>query len=293
MQDLIERLEKRLRRHALAELPEENGQGRELESMELRDLLTVYGNWRYRCPPSRPRRVHISRELEKEMKDGEAPEALGLLIQRIKAGNALKPFLSRNVEVAVDRSEGTPHRRQEDLDLLLAEWGVHHLHLSEVIESDGFAARTRDLLFAIFRPNDAYLIGVFPHGGWMKRSVAERAVRNWPEAELFLRSNYATGLMHEREESESAALRDAGVTQSMVIDGHVYSPQGQTLGGTSLPISRRVMTLMWELSDWKRHGEDRLMEATKGRFIYWLPAIHGERCGFLGGDQFIGIAELP
>jgi hypothetical protein len=293
MENLVERLEKRLRRHALAELPKENGQTRELESLELRDLLTVYGNWRYRCPPSRPRRVHIARELEKEMKAGEAPEALGPLIQKIKDGNALKPFLSRNVDVAVDRSEGTPHRKREDLDLLLAEWGVHHLHLSEVIESNGFAARTRDLLFVVFRPSDAYLIGVFPHGSWMKRSVAERALRNWPEAELFLRSNYAIGLTHERDESESVALREAGVTQAMVIDGHVYSPQGQTLGGTSLMISRRVMNLMWELGDWKRHGEDRLMEAAKGSFVYWLPAIQGERCGFLGGNQFVGIAELP
>lgn len=293
MEDLVERLEKRLRRHALTELPKENGQRHELESLELRDLLTVYGNWRYRCPPPRPRSVHISRELEKEMRTGDAPAALGPLIQKIKEGNALKPFLSRNVDVAVDRSEGTPHHRRKDLDLLLAEWGVHHLHLSEVIEADGFAERTRDLLFVVFRPNDAYLIGIFPHGSWTKRAVAERAVRNWPEAELFFRSNYVIGLTQEWDESESAALRKAGLTQSMMIDGHVYSPQGQTLGGTSLTISRRVMNLMWELSDWKTRGEDRLMEIAGGSFIYWLPAIQDDQCGFLGGNQFVGIADLP
>lgn len=123
MEDLVERLEKRLRRHALTELPKENGQRHELESLELRDLLTVYGNWRYRRPPPRPRFVHISRELEKEMRTGDAPAALGPLIQKIKDGNALKPFLSRNVDVAVDRSERNPHHRRKDLDLLLAEWG--------------------------------------------------------------------------------------------------------------------------------------------------------------------------
>jgi hypothetical protein len=227
------------------------------------------------------------------MEAGEAPKALGLLIQRLKDGGDLKPFLSRNVEIAINLSEGTPHHRREDLDLLLAEWGVHHLHLSEVIESDGFAKRTRDLLFVVFRPDDAHLIGIFPHGSWTKRTVAKRAVRNWPEAELFLRSNYAIGLTHEWDESESAALRKARLTQAMVIDGHVYSPQGQTLGGTSLAITRRVMNLMWELGDWKRHGEDRLMEAARGSFVYWLPAIQGERCGFLGGNQFVEIADLP
>lgn len=293
MGNLVERLEKRLRRHALTELPSDNGQRRELESLELRELLTVYGNWRYRCPPARPRHVHISRELEGEMEDGKTPEALPLLIQRIEDGDDLKPFLSRNVKVALDRRDRTPHHLRKDLDLLLAEWGVHHLHLSTLIQSDGFAKRTGDLLFVVLRPDDAYLIGIFPHGSWTKRAVAERAIRNWPQAELFLRSNYAIGLTNEWDESESAALRKAGLTQAMVIDGHVYSPQGQTVGGTSLTISRRVMNLMWELNDWKRHGEDRLIEAARGSFVYWLPAIQGERCGFLGGNQFVGIADLP
>ena len=293
MDNLIERLEKRLRRYALAELPSRNGQKHELESLELRDLLAVYGNWRYRCPSARPRHVHVSRELEEEMEAGEAPEVLESLIQRIKDGGDLKPFLSRGVKVALDRRKGTLHHLRKDLDLLLAEWGVHHLHLSTLIQGDGFAKRTRDLLFVVLRPDDAYLIGIFPHGSWMKRAVAERAVRNWPEAELFLRSNYAIGLTHEWDESESAALRKAGLTQAMTIDGHVYSPQGQTLGGTSLTISRRVMNLMWELSDWKAHGEERLMEIARGAFVYWLPAIQNEQCGFLGRNEFVGIADLP
>lgn len=293
MEHLVERLEKRLRRHALAELPSENGQGRELESLELRDLLTVYGNWRYRCPSPRPRQVHVSRELEKEMEAGEAPQALEALIQRIKDGDDLKPFLSRGVKVALDRRRGTPHHLRKDLDLLLAEWGVHHLHLSMLIQGDGFAKRTRDLLFAVLRPDDAYLIGIFPHGSWTKRSVAERAVRNWPKAELFLRSNYAIGLTQEWDESESAALRKAGLTQAMMIDGHVYSPRGQTLGGTSMTISRRVMNLMWQLRDWREQGADRLQRIANGAFIYWVPAIRDDQCGFLGHGRFVGVADLP
>lgn len=293
MEDLVERLKKRLRRYALDELPGGNGQKRELESLELRDLLTVYGNWRYRCPSARPRHVRISRELEKEMDAGEAPESLEPLIQRIKDGDDLKPFLSRSVRTALDQRKGTPHHRREDLDLLLAEWGIHHLHLSMVIEDNEFAERTRDLLFAVFRPNDAYLIGVLPHGSWTKQSLAERTVRNWPEAELFFRSNHAIGLTHEWDEAESAALRKAGVIQSLKIDGHVYTPQGQTLGGTSIAISRRVMNLMWQLRDWTAHGEERLQEFTNGAFVYWVPAIRDDRCGFLGHGRFVGIADLP
>jgi hypothetical protein len=293
MGTLVERLEKRLRRHVLAELPSGKGQRHELERLELRELLTAYGNWRYRCPLGTPRNVLISRELQRELEDRETPEALMPLIQRIKDGDDLKPFLSRNVKVALDRREGTTHHQRKDLDLLLAEWGVHHLHLSMLIQGDGFAKRTGDLLFVVLRPDDAYLIGIYPHGSWTKRSVAERAVRNWPEAELFLRSKYAIGLTHEWDESESATLRKAGLTQSMMIDGHVYSPQGQTLGGTSWTISRRVMNLMWELTDWKARGDDRLVEIAGGSFAYWLPAIQDDRCGFLSGNQFVPVADLP
>jgi hypothetical protein len=50
---------------------------------------------------------------------------------------------------------------------------------------------------------------------------------------------------------------------------------------------------MWELGDWKAHGEDRLMEIARGAFVYWLPAIQDEQCGFLGRNQFVGIADLP
>jgi hypothetical protein len=64
------------------------------------------------------------------MEDGETPEALTSLTQRIENGDDLKPFLSENIEFAIDQSEGTPRHLRKDLDLLLAEWGVHHLHLS-------------------------------------------------------------------------------------------------------------------------------------------------------------------
>ena len=57
-----------------------------------------------------------------------------------------------------------------------------------------------------------------------------------------------------------------------------------------MAISRRVMNLMWQLHDWREHGKERLQETAKGTFVYWVPAIRDERCGFLGHNQ---IADLP
>jgi len=215
------------------------------------------------------------------------------LTKRIKDGDDLKPFLSRSVKVALDPRKGTPHHLRKDLDLLLAEWGVHHLHLSMLIQTDGFAKRTRDLLFVVFRPDNAYLIGVFPHGSWTKRSVAERAVRNWPNAELFFRAKYAIGLTHEWDESESAALRKGGLNLAMMIDGQVYSPMGQMGDGNAMAVSRRVMHLIWQLDEWRSQGADRLQQIANGAFVYWVPAIRNDRCGFFGHGRFVGIADLP
>ena len=43
--------------------------------------------------------------------------------------------------------------QKNDRDLLIADWGIHHLHFSTQIESDGFVIRTRDLLSAYFAPD--------------------------------------------------------------------------------------------------------------------------------------------
>lgn len=72
------------------------------------------------------------------------------------------------------------HRRS-DLELLISDWGLHHLHLTTELEPDGFVERTDDLLFAAFTDKDAYLIGIYPHGSWVLREVIETLVQEWPD----------------------------------------------------------------------------------------------------------------
>jgi hypothetical protein len=37
---------------------------------------------------------------------------------------------------------------------MLADWGIHHLHLSSTLRPEEFTERGRDLLFAVFHPTD-------------------------------------------------------------------------------------------------------------------------------------------
>lgn len=50
-------------------------------------------------------------------------------------------------------ARGKKMHQKNDRDLLIADWGIHHLHFSTQIESDGFVIRTRDLLSAYFAPD--------------------------------------------------------------------------------------------------------------------------------------------
>ena len=83
------------------------------------------------------------------------------IVRAIEAGEDLTPRLSRGVKTAYEPKPMRDKRlhRRRDLDLLIADWGVHHLHLGTTVCADGFVERGDDLLFAAFGDDTAYLLG--------------------------------------------------------------------------------------------------------------------------------------
>jgi hypothetical protein len=67
------------------------------------------------------------------------------LVRKIEKGDELTPHLSRAVDTAFvstqERAALKPHQRDQDRDRMLADWGIHHLHLSSMLEGDGFNQR--------------------------------------------------------------------------------------------------------------------------------------------------------
>jgi hypothetical protein len=229
---LIDSLENELCAHILRELPRDaNGA---VGSMDSRSLLHVYGGWKLRRVDSRERVVHRSREL----RAAQFPEAQATVIESIAGaitrGEDITPHLSTRTRHAYSPGE-RPHQpsTREDRDLLLADWGIHHLHLATAPHPtiSGFTARTADVLFAAFRGDDAFLIGVYPHPqkqNWAAKAILEICVRNWPHAGIFQRIESAIGLSHpEPSDADRLTLRNAGVNTAYEIDGHVYLPLGQ------------------------------------------------------------------
>lgn len=203
-----------------------------LEAMDLSNVLIVYGNWRNRFVSARPRTVHVSRELATELPGSPHAHGVTNVSRKIEAGENLDAHLSTGVGVVyVPQAERAAKRhRARDLDAMLAERGLHHLHLG-ADEGSRFVARTTELLFVAFRDDDAYLVGTVPHGTWARREVLERMVRNWPGAELLMQAPGVIGLEQDYSDEDRLKLMLGGVSTAIEIDGSVYMGLGQTTAG--------------------------------------------------------------
>ena len=223
---------------------------------------------------------------------------------KIVGGEDLNPHLSTRTARPVGGASADPLPHRSDRDLLLAAWGVHHLHLSTEPWKNRFNERTSDVLFVVFRDADAYVLGVFKHPqheNWAAEEIFAVMARNWPQAGLVLASEYATGLSQEYSDAARLELRAAGMNTSLLVDGKVYSPSGigMTLDGSPLHAVRESNALMWELKRWREDPYGRLSEVQGvPSLAYWLPAIHApvpgfeEYCGFATGATFCRVGRL-
>lgn len=84
----------------------------ELAAMPIERLLMVFGNWRARFVLARPRRVHISKELQQSTKDGEHRAALAAIRDAVVQGRDLTPHLSRDTRVAYQPPLPSPEKRR-------------------------------------------------------------------------------------------------------------------------------------------------------------------------------------
>ncbi len=72
---------------------------------------------------------------------------------------------------------------------MLNAWGVHHMHLATALTRKGHVRRTKQLLFVVFHPEDAYLVDIGDHNSFHQRRVLEVIARTWPDAGILLRSD--------------------------------------------------------------------------------------------------------
>ncbi len=222
-----------IRQFVLAELPHKPRDHAKLEAMHVRELLTLFFNWRDRSVPARPRTVYRSAVLSANplAADPQYKPGLDRIITLIETGQELTPHLSSGIN-NVYQSKGPV--QTSHLDLLLNDWGIHHLHLGTAIQKNGLVKRTGPLLFAVFGRDDVYLIDIMKHGKWADDAVIRTIVQEWPDAGIVNQLKGFTGLGAPVSEHQRMSLREAHLMGLVEIDGAVYAPAKMlTTAGTS------------------------------------------------------------
>jgi len=236
---LCETFETDIRRHVITYLPHAPAHRGGLQAMPMRDLMDIYVNWNQRLVFPRPRRIHWSRALlENPLRRDPIHRAdFSALVAKIRNGEELTPHLSKGVRHGykpVDLTTPKALSKRRDLDLLLNDWLIHHLHVSSKVGSDGFFVERGDLLlFAVFKPHDAYLIDLMGHKNWEHEHLLEVIVLEWPDRGLAgVLHGILPGQPFSREDRKHQ--RNVGMATHLNIDGKVVVGAGcLSTAGTS------------------------------------------------------------
>lgn len=139
----------------------------------------------------------------------EYERALKLIERIIQCGENLHPFMTRNL------------KRLQYEDLLLSDWGIYHLHLSEEIDPrDGFMQRSDKLLMVRIEDKTVYFIAVVDHNlknVWSLKRYIEIIKANWPETIERYRMN-EMHLLEKLSDDDYAMCRKAHATTLIELD---------------------------------------------------------------------------
>ena len=178
-----------------------------------KDLPRIYFDVCKRLVSPNPRRIHKAKSFSCP---DEFRNALVTIERKIKIGESILPHLSTKIR---------------DLyynDAMLNDWGIHHLHLGDTLESKGFIGRTGPLLYCRFESDDVYFIGILPHGNWTTQTLLTTTYENWPEILERYRVRGVKGSRLSDEQIKELRRKNCNYCLEL-SDGKTYAPPG---GGT-------------------------------------------------------------
>lgn len=240
--------EEDVREQVIAELQPQTYDEADLRGMALIDVVALHFNLANRFITAQPRQVHRSRALNTNplATDPDSHLALEHIAAALEQGADLTPHLSRGVSgkyvAKIDpRGREVPASRRSHLDLLRADWGLYHLHLStqpgptDYVPFLGrpitFVQRGGPVLLAAIDEHDAYLVDIIVHGDktkppeWAKRRVYEILATEWPQARLTLQLQGLAAQDSGITDAQRQQLRSSGQMGSLVHQGTIHYPR--------------------------------------------------------------------
>lgn len=295
IKSLQEMFDRDIREYVLLHLPCRPQDRAALERERASDLLIIYFNWLHRLIDAQPRQVHLSDVLAAHpfWTGKKYGDALSALRTKIEVGGDLTPHLSKGVRIGFqERTRPKKLQRRLDLDLLLNDWGIHHLHLSSSVEPDGFVTRDGPLLLGVFQPGEAYLVDIIDHGDWSRQSIMEIAICNWPDAGIAYELKSVLGLERSVDDAGRKQLRNAGINVPLEIGGKVYmSPEGLSSAGTSIRATMRAQQIRRDIDWFCRKVEAEPLWPVGLLLQAGLPVPSARRFKFMFLDDGYGVLE--
>ncbi|WP_156168082.1 hypothetical protein [Vibrio coralliirubri] len=190
--------------------------------------------------PHNERQIVLSRELTTKFETSlpkKTSEHFAVFAHRALNGIDLNPFQSKGLILHNDISD---KKKQNRTDLLFADWGIHHFHLSNEIKSEQyFSSRSDWLLFALVYGDIILCVDILSHSEqdlFSRKYMLEIIYRNWPK---LLEDYEMKGIVSGSNwsDTEIAALRKSGVSSSLSIDGKVFMPRGLGLTSAGVPLN--------------------------------------------------------
>ncbi len=174
------------------------------------DIPVHYFNAAQRRITATPRKVLVSDTFHCPAEHLQGWEQIK---RNVIEGKDLNPYLSKFIG------------KVKKTDLLLNDWGVHHLHLGTALDGQ-YMARTGPLLFARVTKEIFYAVDIYTHDDFADAEIVEVIHRNWPESieHWSLRGiRQASKLTSDQRD----ALRKKRYNSFVqVTDGTTYAPIG-------------------------------------------------------------------
>lgn len=247
--------------------------------LDVHDLATSYFQALTRTITDVPRTVHFSDAIHGSL-GALAREKDAAIRQEVEAAWGavfwLRWLLSEGKNVnSFLRKRIVSGTGQNSNDGLLFDYGMHHFHLNNTTDRDGFTKRSRYLLFAVVTQKHAYFIDVRKHPkgvdlGWVRQDLMEIVNSNWPD---LLEANAIRGVLGTTvTDSQKQELRRKNVNHLSPLEGKVHLPLGGgTMGdGSSMRCRFEAMRLLTEIDRHQCVFEDQRLavkSALKGNGI--------------------------
>jgi len=208
----------------------------EEEVTNLSEPLLRWQDFVARYIPPAPRQILTAKKFPKEL-DTKVKDALNHFKNLIGTGADINPYQSKGL---IMHNDSSSNKRQQRTDLLWADWGIHHFHLTDTpIPSEKyFSDRSQWLLFCIIDKNFVGLIDVRDHNEsdlFSNLDLLENLVESWPEIMEKFRINMPLALNKQYSSNEIAQLRKAGITAFITINDQVYMNPGMGITSASTP----------------------------------------------------------